>query len=118
MAAAVFSSILVVALIAGWIVKIRRLARLEVTEDAIRYVQPNGQVSTLSRQQGDELGFVTRHAAALSRIWTLGLTIVGTDAVIALLGFLSRNAVRQACCARGWRFDDKVVRQRGIRNTR
>jgi hypothetical protein len=63
-------------------------------------------------------GFVKRHAAALSRIWTLGLTIVGTDTVITLLGFFSRNAVRQACRARGWRFDDKVVRQRGIGNTR
>jgi hypothetical protein len=101
-AAAVFSSILVVALIAGWIVKIRRLARLEVTEDAIRYVQPNGQVSTLSRQQGDELGFVKRHAAALSRIWTLGLTIVDTDAVITLLGFfLAMRCGRRAALAAG-----------------
>jgi len=48
------NGILVLAFIAGWIVKIRRLARLEVTEDAIRYAQPNGRVSTLSRQQGDE----------------------------------------------------------------
>jgi hypothetical protein len=41
-AAAVFGSILVVAFTAGWIVMIRRPARLEVTEDVIRYVPRNG----------------------------------------------------------------------------
>jgi len=51
------------------------------------------------------------------RIWTLGLTIVGTDTIITL-GFFSRKAVKQACRARGWRFDDQVSRQRGIRTTR
>jgi len=113
-AAAVFCSILVVAFIAGWIARIRHPARLEVTEDTIRYVPRNGRVATLSRQQGDELRFVKRHAGTLSRIWTLGLTIVGTDTVITFLGFFSRNAVQQACCARGWRFDDQVSRQRGL----
>lgn len=106
-AVAVFCGILVVAFIAGWIAAIRRPARLEVTEDDIRCVQRNGRVSTLSRQQGDELRFVKRHAG-LSRIWTLGLTVVGTDTVITPLSFFSRNAVRQACRARGWRFDDQV----------
>jgi hypothetical protein len=42
----------------------------------------NGHVSTLSRQQGDELRIVKRHAGTLGRVWTLGLTIVGTDTVI------------------------------------
>lgn len=101
--AAVFCAILVVAFIAGWIVMARRPARLEITMDAIRYTQRNGQVSTLSRQSGDELRFVRRHRGA--RIWTLGLTIAGTGTVITL-GFFSRNAVRQACRTRGWRFDD------------
>ena len=79
--------------------------RLEVTEAAIRYLQRDGRISTLSRQQGNELRFVKRHAAALSRMWTLQLTIVGTDAVITPLSLFSRRAVRQACRARGWRFD-------------
>jgi len=108
-AAAVFSSLLVAAFIAGWVVMIRRPARLEVAEDAIRYVSRNGRASSLSRQWGDELRFVQR---LRGRIRTLGLTIVGTDTAITL-GFFSRKAVKQACRAHGWRFDDQVSRQRG-----
>ncbi|MGD0923690.1 MAG: hypothetical protein ABR926_00665 [Streptosporangiaceae bacterium] len=105
-AAAIFCGVLIAALITGWIVMIRRPARLEVTEDTVRFVQRNGQVSTLSHQRGDALRFVKQHRGALSRVWTLGLTIAGTDTVITLPGFFSRNAVRQACGARGWRFDN------------
>jgi hypothetical protein len=104
--AAVFCGALVVAFTSGWIVIIRRPVRLEVTEDAVRFVQRNGHVSILSRQQGDELRFVKRHSGALSRVWTLGLTIAGTDTVMVLPGFFSPSVVRQACRARGWRFDD------------
>jgi hypothetical protein len=103
---AILAGIFLVGLAAGWAVRGRSRARLEITEDAIRYLQRDGRVSVLSRQQGDELRFVKRHAAALSRVWTLGLTIVGTDAVITPLSLFSRNAVRQACRARGWRFED------------
>ena len=71
---AVFSSLLVAAFIAGWVVMIRRPARLQITEDTISYVPRNGRVSSLSRQWGDELRFVQR---LRGRIWTLGLTIVG-----------------------------------------
>jgi hypothetical protein len=110
---AILFGIFLVALIPVWIVRSRRRARLEITEDAIRYMRRDGQVSTLSRQQGDELRFVKRHAAALSRTWTLGLTIVGTDDVITPLNLFSRDAVRQACRARGWHFDDRdqVIRR-------
>ena len=104
---AILAGIFLVGLIAGWAVRARTRAQLEITEDAIRYVRRDGHVSTLSRQQGDELRFVKRHAAALSQLWTLGLTIVGTDTVITPLGLFSRNAVRQACRARSWRFDDR-----------
>jgi hypothetical protein len=103
----VFGGVLVV-LIAGWIVALRRPRRLEITEDAVRYVQRNGQVSALSRQQGDELRWVKE---LRGRTWRLGLTIAGTDTVI-LLGTFSRKAVRQACLARGWRFDDQAVVRR------
>ncbi len=105
-AAAIVCGVLIAVLLTGWIVRTRRPARLEVTEDAVRFVQRNGQVSTLSRQRGDALRFVKQHRGALSRVWTLGLTIAGTDTVITLPGFFSRNAVRQACGARGWRFDN------------
>jgi hypothetical protein len=58
----------------------------------------------LSRQSGNELRFVKQHRGAFSRIWTLGVTIVGTGTVIDLPGFFARNAVRQACSTCGWRF--------------
>jgi hypothetical protein len=43
------------------------------------------------------------------RTWILELTIAGSGTGI-VLGFFSRNAVRQACLARGWRFDDQIGR--------
>jgi hypothetical protein len=65
-------------------------------------------VSTLSRQQGDELRFVQRRRGP--RI-CIELTIAGSGTGI-VLGFFSRVAVRQACLARGWRFDDQIRRSR------
>jgi hypothetical protein len=100
-ATAIFCGLFLGACLAGWVVTLQRPTRLEVSEDAIRYVRCNGQASTLTRQPGDELCFVKyRHG----RIWTLGLCIAGTETIIFLCLF-SRSAVRQACLARGWRFD-------------
>lgn len=95
-------------LVLAWIMMIRRPARLEIAGDVIRYVPGNGPVSALSRQQGDELRLVRRRRG---RIWTIELTIAGSGTGI-VLGFFSRNAVRQACLARGWRFDDQIGRGR------
>ena len=67
-------------------------------------MQRNGQVSALSRRDGDELRWVKQ---LRGRVWRRGLTIVGTDTVM-LLGTFSRQAVRHACLARGWRFDDRA----------
>jgi hypothetical protein len=106
-AAVVFGGLLVL-FIVGWIVMLRRPHRLEITEDAVRYVRRNGQVSALSRQHGDELRWVKQ---LRGRTWRLGLTISGTDTVM-LLGTFSRKAVRQACLARGWRFDDRAIVRR------
>lgn len=102
--AVVFGGLLVI-LVVGWLVMLRRRRRLEITEDAVRYVQRSGQVSTLSRQQGDELRWVKQ---LRGRTWRLGLTCSGTDAVM-LLGTFSRKAVQQACLARGWRFEDRAT---------
>jgi hypothetical protein len=102
--AVVFGDLLVI-LVVGWIVMLRRPGRLEITEDTIRYVQRNGQVSTLSRRPGDELRWVKQ---LRGRIWRLELTVPGTDAVM-LLGTFSRKTVQQACLARGWRFDDRAI---------
>ena len=108
MAAAVIFGGLLVVLIAGWIVMIRRPGRLEITEDTIRYVRRNGQVSALSRQHGNELRWVKQ---LRGRTWRLGLTIAGTDTVM-LLGTFSKKLVRQARLARGWRFDDRAIARR------
>lgn len=105
-AAAVFCVVLIAVVARGWIATARRPVRLEITRDAIRLVQRNGQVSELSRQSGDELRFVKRHAGPLSRIWILGLTIVGTATFIDLTIFFSRGEVRKACRAQGWRLDN------------
>jgi hypothetical protein len=93
----------------AWIMMARRPARLEIAGDVIRYVPRHGPVSSLSRQQGDELRFVKRQQGP--RIWALELTVAGSGSGI-VLGFFSRNAVRQACLARGWRFDSQVRRGR------
>jgi hypothetical protein len=83
---------------------IRRPARLEVSADAIRFVQRNGHASVLSRPSGNELRFVKQRRGALSRIWTLGVALAGTDTVIELPGFSARNAIRRACGSCGWSF--------------
>ncbi len=109
-ATAVVFGVLLAVILVRWVAVIRRPARLEITADAIRYVPRDGQVASLSRQAGDELRFVQRRRGL--RTWTLELTIAGTDAGFLLIGFFSRDAVRRACRAHGWRFDDKVTRLR------
>ena len=94
--------VLLAVFISAWIRTLRYPARLEITEDAIRYVSRSGQSATLSGQQGNELYLVRRNRGG--RIWTLGLTITSTDTVMDLGLLFSRKAVRHACLARGWRF--------------
>jgi hypothetical protein len=101
-AVVVLCGVLLAVFISAWIRTLRHLARLEITEDAIRYVRRNGQSATLSRQQANELYFVRRNRGG--RIWTLGLAIMGTDTVMDLGLLFSRRVVRQACLARDWRF--------------
>jgi hypothetical protein len=102
MAVVVLCTVLLAVFISAWIRTLRHPARIEITEDAIRYVRRNGQPATLSRQQGNELSFVRTNRDG--RIRTLGLAIAGTDTVMDLGLFFSRKAVRQACRARDWRF--------------
>ncbi len=103
-AAGVCCAVLLVAVTMGLISLLRRPARLEVSADTIRFVRRNGRAAGLTRQPGHELRFVKLHRGALSRVWTLGLGVVGTDTVIDLPGFFARNTVRQACSSCGWRF--------------
>ena len=102
MAVVVLCVVLLAFFISAWIRTVRHPARLEITEDAIRYVPRKGQSATPSPQQGNELYLVRRNRDG--RIWTLGLGIMGTDTVMDLGLLFSRKAVRQACLARGWRF--------------
>jgi hypothetical protein len=105
-AVVVIFGFLLVLLIARWVIIARSPARLEITEDAIRFVPRKAQVRGLSRAEGDELRFFRRSAG---RSWILGLTVTaaGTAAepgqVLSPLNFFSRKAIRQACRARGWR---------------
>jgi hypothetical protein len=108
-AVAVIFGILVLVCVRAWVMMIRRPARLEIAGDVIRYVPRTGPVSALSREQGDELRFVRRRQGP--RLWALELTIAGSGTGI-VLGFFSRNAVRQACLAGGWRFDARIGRSR------
>jgi len=101
-AVVVLCAVLLAVFISAWIRALRRPARLEITEDAIRYVRRNGPPAILSRQQGNELSFVRTNRGG--RNWTLGLAIAGTDTVMDLGLFFSRKSVRQACRARDWRF--------------
>jgi hypothetical protein len=110
----VFGAVLVLLILGGIRMSRTPRRRLEITEDAIRYAQPGGRVSALSRQWGDELAFVMQHRAAMSRVWVLGLTIKGTDTVMNLRGEFPREEVRQACLARGWRFDKQRRNWRGM----
>jgi hypothetical protein len=99
-AVAVIFGLILVLFGRAWVVMLRHPGRLEVTAEEVRYVRRGGRVSALSRQWGDELSFVK---VRRGRIWTRGLTVAGTDNVI-LLGYFPRDAVREACRSRGWRF--------------
>jgi hypothetical protein len=79
--------------------------------DAIRYVRRNVQVCALSRRQGDKEMSCVSSSSSAAGPGGWGLTVVGSDTVM-LLGAFSRKAVRQACLARGWRFDDRAIVRR------
>jgi hypothetical protein len=102
----IFGALLVL-LITRWVIIARSPARLEISEDAIRFVPRRAQVRVLSRAEGDELRFFRRSAG---RSWILGLTVAvpgtaaGPGQVLSPLNFFSRKAVRQAGRSRGWRF--------------
>jgi hypothetical protein len=76
--------------------------RLEISEEAIRYVSGSGrQKSALFRQQGENLCFVAQGGG---RVWWQALKERGSGAVMPLR-FFSRAAVKRACEAQGWHFD-------------
>ncbi len=70
-------------------------------------------MAVLSRQSGDQLAFVLQHRGAMSRVWVLELGVKGTGTVIHVRGEFPRAAVRQACIAHGWQFDEQRRNWRG-----
>jgi hypothetical protein len=100
-AALVFGALVVLCLVL-WARTRMRPDRLEISQEAIRYVSGSGrQKSALNRQQGDNLCFVAQGGG---RVWRQALKVRGSGAVMPLR-FFSRAAVKRACEAQGWRFD-------------
>jgi hypothetical protein len=101
-AAATFCGVIIVGLMLLWRVVRRLRSRLLVSADSIALVNSAGtDPKVLSRLAGDQLRFVVR-GAGRSRYTTLA---GGGDAAPLDVRFFSRKQVRQACLARGWRFD-------------
>ena len=97
--------VVLVLVIAWWVRALQRPARLEVTEEAVRYVRPDGrQAAVLSRRYGDELVIVEKRLSRGGRQLWLTQPGVTTVAVIPMNMF-PRGEVRQAFVARRWRFD-------------
>jgi hypothetical protein len=96
-----FFILLCIALLIG--VNVRR-HHIEVTQDAISYVRrPGGVAVTFPRSGADSLRIIRRLSDR--RLFLVDrLVITGTDSWMSLHWY-SIRAVRQACLARGWRFD-------------
>jgi hypothetical protein len=99
-AVVVFVSALTAVLAVGWVRLIRRPCRLEVTGQAITFVDGRGATRVLSRESGGRLRIV---AVGGGRVRQPGLTIEGSGTVIAL-PFFSTKEVRRQCLAAGWSF--------------
>ena len=99
-AVVVFVSVVTAALVLGWVRLIRRPCRLEITGQAVTFVDGKGATRTLSRRSGDQLRMV---AVGGGRFRQPGLTIQGAGTVIPL-PFFSTKEVRRQCLAAGWSF--------------
>jgi hypothetical protein len=87
-----------------WFALNRRRNRIEVADDAIRYVHWSGApVVVISRTEADEIRILRRLSGSKLFLYDR-LVVPGTDAWMNLKWFSAR-AVGQACAARGWRID-------------
>ena len=85
-----------------WVLVIRRCGHLDIAADAITLVAGRGRtMAILNRQQGDLLR--VGGSASQQSGNTRYLTIEGTATRIPL-GLDKLKEVRQACTAKGWRF--------------
>jgi len=96
----VFVSVVTAALVLGWVRLIRHPCHLEITGQAVTFVDGKGATRALSRPSGDQLRLVS---AGGGRFRRPGLTIQGAGMVIPL-PFFSTKEVRRQCVAAGWSF--------------
>jgi hypothetical protein len=87
-----------------WFALNRRRNRIEVTDDAIRYIHRSGEpVVVISRTEADEIRILRRLSDRKLFLYDR-LVVPGADSWTNLKWFSSR-AIREACVARGWRVD-------------
>ena len=96
----VFVAVVTAALVVAWVRLIRRPCHLEISGQAVRFVDERGATQVLSRGQGEQLKVVSLGGGRYRRP---GLTIAGTGTVIPL-PFFSVREVRRQCLAAGWSF--------------
>jgi hypothetical protein len=99
-AVVVFVAVFTAVLGTGWVRLIRRPCRLEITTQAITFVDGRGAARVLSSETGGQLRIVSLGGG---RFRQPGLTIAGSGTVIAL-PFFSTKEVRRQCLAAGWIF--------------
>jgi len=95
-----FAAVVTAALAVAWARLIRRPCRLEISRQAVTFVDGRGSAQVLSRDQGDQLRVVRLGSG---RYRQPGLTIAGTGTRIPL-PFFSVREVRRQCLAAGWSF--------------
>ena len=95
-----FAAVVTAALAVAWARLIRRPCRLEISGQAVTFVDGRGSAQVLSRDQGDQLRVVRLGSG---RYRQPGLTIAGTSTRIPL-PFFSVREVRRQCLAAGWSF--------------
>jgi hypothetical protein len=96
----VFVSVVTAALVLGWVRLIRHPCRLEISPQAVTFVDGRGIRRTLPRGAGSQLRMVR---VGGGRYVQPGLTIPGSGTVIPL-PFFSTREVRRQCSAAGWSF--------------
>ena len=96
----VFVTVVTIALVVGWARLIRHPCRLEISGQAVTFVDGRGAARVLTRDQGDQLRVILLGSGRYRRP---GLAIVGSGPAIPL-SFFSVREVRRQCLAAGWSF--------------
>ena len=96
----VFVAAVTAALVLAWARLIRHPCRLEISRQAVTFVDGRGATRVLSRDLGDQLRVVRLGGG---RYRQPGLTIAGAGTAIPL-PFFSMREVRRQCLAAGWSF--------------